>query len=198
MNPSSPPLRYTLVFDDGPHETQARPLLDLFAQEDVRVNFAHIGKKAVLHPDLVRATHEAGHEIVTHSYTHAHFNDLDAAGMYKELHDTQDLVRSITGQAPRWFWPPYGDRKEHVVAGVAAAGIALFPIEKFHFISTQDWDVARSGEDIHRAATSDVRDKSVLCFHEWRDQTLLQMPRILRDLKAQGAQFLTFSEITAL
>jgi peptidoglycan-N-acetylglucosamine deacetylase len=191
-------MHLSLIFDDGPHEIQARPLLEVLAKENVRVNFAHIGKNAVLHPALVRATHDAGHEIVNHSYTHPHFNKLDSKGMRKELHDTQDLIFSITGQTPRWFWPPYGDRESHVVEGVAAAGISLFPIDKFHFISTRDWDVARSGEDIHRAATSDVRDKSVLCFHEWRDQTLLQMPRILRDLKAQGAQFLTFSEITAL
>lgn len=196
-NGSVAPKRLALIFDDGPHEAHNPRFLHLFEEAGVRVTFAPIGKNAALHPGLIRAVHAAGHEIANHSQTHPHFNQLNAAAMRSELDASQQLIQSLTGTAPRWFWPPYGDREPHVITGVAAAGLTVYPIEQFNFVSIQDWDVTQSAESIRARATNHPPDRSVLCFHEWRAETLAQMPLILTDLKNQGCQFLTFSELAA-
>jgi peptidoglycan/xylan/chitin deacetylase (PgdA/CDA1 family) len=35
---------------------------------------------------------------------------------------------------------------------------------------------------------------TVILFHEWRRETLQQLPRILAELRREGCTFLTFSE----
>ena len=190
--------RVALIFDDGPHDVHGPRFLELFSRENIRVSFAHIGKNAVLYPDRVRAAHRAGHEIVNHSYTHPHFCELTPESMTKELEDTQRLVASITGTAPRMFWAPYGDKSDLITRTVQAAGLSVLPMEKLNFVSVSDWDVKNNAETIYQRATAGVADKSVICFHEWREETLAVMPRILANLKAQGCSFLTFSEMLAL
>lgn len=201
MNNPSPstetPTRIALIFDDGPHDVHGPRFLELFARENVRVSFAHIGKNAVLYPDRVREAHLAGHEIVNHSYTHPHFSELTPEAMTKELGDTQQLVASITGAAPRMFWAPYGDKSDLITRTVQAAGLSCLPMEKLNFVSVSDWDVKNDAETIYQRATAVVADKSVICFHEWRAETLAVMPRILTNLKARGCSFLTFSEMFA-
>src|SRR4051794_34167035 len=51
-----------LTFDDGPSPSTAR-LLDLLATYAVKATFFQIGANAQTHPDLARATADAGHEI---------------------------------------------------------------------------------------------------------------------------------------
>lgn len=202
MNTPSPspasPRRVALIFDDGPHDTNGPRFLELFAREKIRVSFAQIGKQAVQYPDRVREAHQAGHEIVNHSYTHPHFSQLTPEAMHKELGDTQQLITSLTGVAPRMFWAPYGDKSELITQTVKAAGLSCLPMEKLNFVSVSDWDVKNNAETIYQRATTAVADQSVICFHEWREETLAVMPRILTNLKARGCSFLTFSEMLAL
>lgn len=192
-SPPQSPRRVALIFDDGPHDLHGPRFLELFARENIRVSFAHIGKNAVLYPDRVREAHHAGHEIVNHSYTHPHFCELTPEAMTKELGDTQRLVASITGTAPRMFWAPYGDNSDLITRTVRAAGLSCLPMEKLNFVSVSDWDVKNDAETIYQRATTAVADKSVICFHEWRAETLAVMPRIIAELKARGCTFLTFS-----
>jgi len=195
---SATPRRVALIFDDGPHEIHGPRFLDLFAREQIRVSFAHVGKNAVLYPDRVRAAHRAGHEIVNHSYTHPHFSELTPDAMNRELGDTQQLIASLTGAAPRMFWAPYGDKSELITRTVNAAGLSCLPMEKLNFVSVSDWDVKNNAETIYERATAPIKDPSVICFHEWREETLAVMPRIIANLKGQGCSFLTFSGMLAV
>jgi peptidoglycan/xylan/chitin deacetylase (PgdA/CDA1 family) len=62
-------------------------------------------------------------------------------------------------------------------------------------VVSQDYDRSVGAEDIKRKATTGVKDGSVILFHEWRDETLQQLPAILAELRRQGCVFLTFSEL---
>jgi peptidoglycan/xylan/chitin deacetylase (PgdA/CDA1 family) len=52
-----------------------------------------------------------------------------------------------------------------------------------------------NAEDIRCRATTDVKDGSVILFHEWPDETLAQLPAILKELRRQSCVFETFSEL---
>jgi peptidoglycan/xylan/chitin deacetylase (PgdA/CDA1 family) len=192
------PKRAAVIIDDGPVPEQLAAFLELFAREQVTVSFAHVGQNVAAHPDLTRKAAEAGHEIVNHSYTHPHFKELDDAAIRKELRDTQAAVRSATGDEPRWFWVPFGDWDDRIAGAVAAAGMEHYPIQHVRFISSEDWNTATDAATILRRATTGVEDCTVLLFHEWRVETLAQMPAILAKLKEQGCTFLTFSELATV
>lgn len=185
------------VIDDGPDQTQSAQFHALFAREGVRVTFAHVGRNVNAHPELTRAAVENGHEVINHSYTHPHFKQLDDAVIRREVADTQAAVTKAAGRAPAWFWSPFNEWDERIAAAVRAEGLETFPVQRFTFLDTQDWNPATPSDRIRKLATSGLGDRTIILCHEWSANTLAAMPAIIADLKQQGAGFVTFSELLA-
>lgn len=191
--------RVAFVFDDGPVPAQTEKMLAVLAQANVRVTFSYIGKNVIDHPALARTAAKAGHDIANHSFTHPHLKTLSDDAVRQEIRDASAAIKQITGRAPIWFWAPFLESDDRITAQIVAAGLTHFPYQKFHFISTDDWNVAATdAAAIHQRATTDIRDKTVILCHEWRPETLAELPGIINELKAQGATFLTFSEMAKL
>ena len=190
------PLRVSLVFDDGPVPVQTEKILALLAREHVHVNFSYIGQKVDANPELAKHALAAGHELNNHSYTHPHLLKLDDAGAFAEISKCTEAIRRATGHPPAWFWAPFLEMDSRVDALVRRDGLVVYPYQKFHFISTNDWDEAHtSAVAIYESATTGIADKTVILFHEWRPETYDQLPAILAELRKQGCVFLTFTEL---
>ena len=196
---TSSSLRVAFVFDDGPVPAQTEKMLAVLAQANVHVTFSYIGKNVIDHPELARAAAKAGHDIANHSYTHPHLKTLSDDTVRQEIRDASAAIEQATGRAPIWFWAPFLESDDRITTQIRAAGLTHFPYQKFHFISTDDWNVAATdAATIHKRATTDISDKTVILCHEWRPETLAELPAIISELKAQGATFLTFSEMAKL
>lgn len=189
--------RVAFIIDDGPDRTQSAHYHALFAREGVRVSFAQVGRSVNAHPELTRAAAAGGHEIVNHSYTHPHFKELDDAAIRKEVADTQAAVAKAAGRAPAWFWSPFGDWDDRIAAAVRAEGLEHFPASRFTLLDTRDWDRATAPAQIRERATTGVKDRTIILCHEWSSNTLAEMPAIIAELKRQGVEFVTFSELAA-
>lgn len=185
--------RVALVFDDGPRPADAEPLLALLARENVRVTFSLVGDRVKENPATAKAVAAAGHEIANHSQTHAHPRDLDDAALNREVAGAQEQIRTAVGVAPRWYWPPFVETDDRLRAAVARAQLAVYTPR--HLVITMDYDRAVSAAEILRRATAEVRDGTVILFHEWRAETREQLPAILAELRRQHCVFLTFSEL---
>ena len=188
-------LRVAIVIDDGPVPAHVAQFLDLFSREKVHVTFSHEGRYVVAHPEICQAVAAAGHEINNHSYTHPHFKQLTDAAIQREVRDTQEAIRKATGHAPKWFWAPYLEKDDRLVAAVRAAGLEYYPLERFHFIDSRDWDPATDAIAVRQHATTNIKDATVILMHEWPETTFAEMPAIVADLKRQGAEFVTFSQL---
>jgi peptidoglycan/xylan/chitin deacetylase (PgdA/CDA1 family) len=184
-----------LVFDDGPFPEHTPELCELFAKEQVHVTFSFIATNVQAHPDTAKAVLAGGHEINNHSLEHRHPKDLDDATLEHEIVDAQKIITDATGFSPKWYWPPFLEADDRVRAAAAKAGIEVYSLKQV--VVSQDYDRSVGAEDIKRKATTNVRDGSVILFHEWRDETLEQLPAILAELRKQGCEFLTFSELAA-
>src|SRR5437764_12049583 len=69
---SSPPsMTVALTFDDGPDPTWTPKLLDLLREKNVPATFFVVGTQAVSHPALVRRELAEGHDVGSHTFTHA-------------------------------------------------------------------------------------------------------------------------------
>jgi peptidoglycan/xylan/chitin deacetylase (PgdA/CDA1 family) len=195
---STPPSkRVALVFDDGPVPEQAAPFIALFAREGVKATFSHEGRFVAARPDLARAVLEAGHEIANHSYTHPHFKDMTVDAIAKELRDTQAALREATGREPVWVWTPFLEWNDTIAAAVASAGLRHFPLSQVKLVSSDDWNTKTDAAGILKNATTGIEDRTIILCHEWRAETLAQLPAILAELRKQGCTFLTFSELAA-
>lgn len=191
---AEPAKRVALVVDDGPKPADAVPLLALLTREKVSVTFSLVGDRVIENPALAQAILGAGHEIANHSQTHAHPKDLDEAALNREVARAQQKITAATGRAPRWYWPPFLETDDRVRAAVARAGLAIYIPQ--HLVVSMDYDLTVPAAEIYRRATTDVRDGSVILFHEWRKETREQLPAILAELRRQGCVFLTFSQLS--
>ena len=189
--------RVALVFDDGPVPAHCAGFLEILAREQVHVTFSQEGRYVAARPDLAQAVAAAGHEIANHSYTHPHFKDLDAAAIAREITETQAAIREATGREPRWLWAPFLEWNESIAAAVAPTGVRHFPISQVRLVSSDDWNQATDAAGILQRATTGIEDRTVILCHEFRAETLAQLPAILDELKRQGCTFLTFSELAA-
>lgn len=189
--------RVALVFDDGPRPADAGPLLAVLAAEKVHVTFALVGDRVNENPATARAIVAAGHDIADHSQTHAHPKDLDDGALDREVTGGRDAIKAAIGAAPRWYWPPYLETDDRLRAAVTRAGLTLhFP--PHHLVVSKDYERTVPAAEIYRLATTDVRDGSVILFHEWRTETRELLPAILAELRRQGCTFHTFTELHGL
>jgi peptidoglycan/xylan/chitin deacetylase (PgdA/CDA1 family) len=195
---AAPRRRVAMVFDDGPVAALSAKYQALLAQEKVRVTFANVGRNVAANPELTRAASAGGHEIINHSFTHPHFKELTDAAITREVSDTSAAIKSATGKAPAWYWAPFGDWDDRIAAAVRNAGLEHYPIDRMHMVSTEDWNRETSAATILQRGTTDITDRNVILCHEWREDTLAQLPAILAELKRQGCEFITFSELAAL
>ena len=186
-----------MIFDDGPSPENNTKMLEVLARAKARVSFALVGQNVNKHPDLTRAIDVAGHEIVNHSFTHPHFKELDDAAIEKEIRQTQEAIKTACGKTPKWFWAPYGDWDSRIEAAVRKGGLEHFPRGGIRFVSSDDWNQEVSASEIRKRATTGLGSRSVIICHEWRKETLDELPAILAELKRQGFTFVSFSEITA-
>ena len=188
-------LRVAIVIDDGPVPEHSAQYLALFAREKIHVSFSLEGRFVDAHPEMCRAVAEGGHEINNHSYSHPHFKQLDDATVLREVRDTQESIRKAVGHAPKWLWAPFLERDDRLVTLVRSAGIEYFPLEKFHFVGSMDWESTSDGAAVLKNATTNITDGTVILVHEWPKTTFEEMPAIIAELKRQGVVFVTFSEL---
>ena len=186
-------IHIAIVFDDGPFPDHAPKLLELFAKEKVHVAFSLVASNVAAHPEVAKAIVGGGHEINNHSYSHQHAKDCDDATLEHEIVGAQKIISDTTGFTPKWYWPPFLETDDRIRAMAKKAGIEVYSLKQV--IVSQDYDRSVSAEEIKRKATANVKDGSVVLFHEWRDETYQQMPAILAEYRRQGYVFLTFSEL---
>lgn len=189
----SSPIRVALVFDDGPKSSDAVPLLAVLANEHIHVTFSLVVDRVAESPDLARKIAAAGHEIANHSQTHSHARDLSDPALEREISGAQRKLAEVIGHPPKWYWPPFLEIDDRVRAAVARAELKIY--EPHHLVVSKDYDLSTSADEIRRLATTDVRDGSVILFHEWRAETREQLPAILAELRRQNCSFFTFSEL---
>lgn len=187
--------RVALVFDDGPRPADAEPLLALLAKEKVAATFSLVGVRVKENPATAKAILAAGCEIANHSQTHAHPRDLDDQALDREIADAQQGIIAATGFAPKWYWPPFIEIDDRLRQAASRAGLIVY--EPKLIVASKDYDTSVGAAEIFRLATTGVQDGAVILFHEWRKETLAQLPAILAELRRQNCTFLTFSELHA-
>jgi peptidoglycan/xylan/chitin deacetylase (PgdA/CDA1 family) len=171
-----------LTFDDGPHEGHTRGILEVLARGDARATFFLLGSEAKRHPGLVRAIHEAGHQVANHGFQHVRSRDVGRAAFVREAVDAQALLEDTVGQAlPRLYRPPYGEISPPAFVALARRGFRL----AFWSLDSEDSFIHDPGRLVEKVAAAEVRDGEVLLFHEDYAHTLAGLPAIVAGLKAR-------------
>ncbi|WP_391347699.1 polysaccharide deacetylase family protein [Azospirillum sp. A23] len=177
-----------LTFDDGPHRTVTRQILDILNQEGVRATYFPVGRIAERQGDLIHDFVAAGHEIGNHSLTHSDLRKMDATGARYEIAETNRILRSF-GANPVLFRPPYGRYSDELltIARDERMGSVLWSVD------TRDWQVRNADKIVSQIKLGGLPG-NVFLMHSTYPSTAQALPRVIAELKAKGCEFVTLSE----
>ncbi|MEV1315786.1 bifunctional polysaccharide deacetylase/glycosyltransferase family 2 protein [Micromonospora arborensis] len=187
-----------LTFDDGPDPRWTPQVLDVLRRHGAHATFFVVGARVNEHPELVRRILAEGHEIGSHTFTHADLAEVSPWRRDLELSLTRKAVASATGREVTLFRPPFSSvptalTGPEYAALRAAAGNGHVAV--LADLDTRDWQ--RPGTDqIVRAATPKRGRGAVVLMHDGggdRTQTLAALDRLLPALGDQGYRFTTVS-----
>ncbi|WP_448189041.1 polysaccharide deacetylase family protein [Azospirillum sp. sgz301742] len=177
-----------LTFDDGPHRTVTRQILDILNQEKIRATYFPVGNAASKHGDVIRDFVAAGHEIGNHSFTHSDLRSMPSEAQRFEIAETNRILRSF-GANPVLFRPPYGRYTLELLANTRKEHMS--PV--LWNVDTRDWQV-RDPDKIVQHVKTDAGTGSVILLHSTYPSTATALPRVIATLRAKGCEFVTLSE----
>ena len=114
-----------ISFDAAWGNEDTQTLIDILEKYRVKTTFFVVGDWVEKYPESVKALADAGHEVMCHSDSHAHFNSLSADEIVADISSCCDKIEAVTGTRPTLFRPPFGEYDDHVVTTVRGMGLEV-------------------------------------------------------------------------
>ena len=131
-----------------------------------------------------------GHEIGNHSYIHPNFMNITEERMNDELKKTEDIIYQTIGYNTKLFRFPSGSYNEKALNYVMSKGYKCIQWD----VDSVDWK--KSGVEVeYNRVMKNVKEGSILLFHNNAKYTPENLDRIINKLTDEGYKFLTVSEL---
>ena len=180
----------SISFDAAWGNEDTQQLIDILGKYNIKATFFVVGAWVDKYPESVKALHDAGHEVMSHSNSHAHFNSLSTDEIIADLNACGDKIEAVTGVRPTLFLCPYGEYDDHVINAVRSLG--LEPIQ--WDVDSLDWKELPA-EEIAARVTGRARPGSIVLFHNAAIHTPEALPGIIEALLQEGYQFVPISQL---
>ena len=180
----------SLTFDAAWGNEDTQELIDILARYDVKATFFVVGMWVDKYPESVKALSDAGHEVMSHSNNHEHFNTLSAEQIVTNLTTCNDKIAAVTGIVPTLFRAPYGEYDDHVIKTVTSMGMYTIQWD----VDSLDWKDLSAGEITSRV-TGKVQPGSIILFHNAALHTPEALPSIIEYLIADRYSIVPVSEL---
>lgn len=185
--------RVALTFDDGPHPTHTAAVADALNHAGAKATFFLVGKHVKEHPALAERLRSDGHELASHSMTHAEVKDLPSSALEAEFGAMYSL-RHGDGS------PVFGNRLLRPPKGVVTPQLAWYCARKgirMIFWNTDPEDYAATSEagilDYFRKHPILAGD--IVLMHDCTPFQARALPAMLHDLQQRGLKPVTVSEL---
>ena len=179
-----------LSFDAAWGNEDTQTLIDILSRYDVHTTFFVVGDWVEKYPESVKALSEAGHEVMNHSSSHAHFSSLSTEQITADISACNDKIAAVTGAKPTLFRCPYGEYDDHVIQAVESMGMTAVQWD----VDSLDWK-GISAQEIQQRVLKNVRSGSIILFHNAAEHTPEALPGIIEALQADGYTIVPISQI---
>jgi len=176
-----------LTFDDGPHPFYTEQLLDGLKKRGVQVTFFVTGEHASLHPDIIKRMYEEGHVIGNHTYSHMQLRQDNRETFKKELQQTNQVLKELTGEDVVYVRPPYGTWDKEL-----EKELNMIPV--LWSVDPLDW-CTEDVQTVVRRVKEKVKDNSIILLHDYFDTSVTAALEIVDELLEEGYEFVTVEEM---
>lgn len=170
-----------ISFDAAWGNEDTQKLIDILAEYNVKTTFFVVGDWVDKYPESVKALADAGHEVMSHSDHHDHYNTLSREQIVADINASCQKIEAVTGSRPTLIRCPYGEYDDHVISAVRSLGME--PIQ--WDVDSLDWK-DYDANTIFRRVTEHVAPGSIVLFHNAALHTPEALPSILQYLQGQG------------
>ena len=179
-----------LTFDDGPNTVITPQVLDILEKEGIVASFFLIAQNITPESAAVaRRAYDMGCDIENHTLTHPFMDKMSAEEISKEVQACTDKIIEITGEAPKFFRPPF-----------IAVSQAMYDSIDMTFIcgmGCEDWVPDVTAEQRAERVLANAADGQIVLLHDmqWNQATVDALKTIIPELKKRGYDFVTVSQL---
>ena len=159
-----------------------QPMLDVLKEKNCTTTFFVGGVWASKNAEMLNTIVEYGHELGNHGYYHKDQNKISAEENYKEISQTHQIVKSLTGVEMSLFAPPSGAYNDTTLSVATSLGYKTI----MWTLDTIDWRDKDRNLIISRA-TKNVKGGDLILMHPTA-KTLEALPEIIDTIYAKGLE----------
>ena len=187
--------KIALTFDDGPHPTQTKRILDILDRYGVRATFFMIGVNVENYPDAAREVLSRGHEIGNHTYSHSHLQNMTAERLSQELFQCEEVLDRVLSYHPCLFRPPEGILSNAVNACAEQGDYSLV----LWSVDTKDWETKEVSSILGKALEK-IKPGDIVLMHDYvaKSKTPEALEILLPRLLALGYEPVTVGELLGI
>ena len=183
-------MRIALTFDDGPNTTITPQVLDILEEHGIVGTFFLIADSITPESAVIsRRAYEMGCDIENHSRTHGFMNRMTAEQIREEVRYCTNKIIEITGEAPKFFRPPYIAMNQTMYDNIDLTFICGAGCE--------DWVPAVSAQERAKRVLAHAEDGQIILLHDMPGNinTVEALKTIIPKLKKCGFEFVTVSRL---
>ena len=181
--------KVAITFDDGPSTVYTKILLDGLKERGVKATFFLTGQEIQYSKEVVKRMAKEGHIIGNHTYTHADLKKTNYKKAIKEIEDTNNAIKEITGKKPKYIRPPYGDWDERIFKETDMS-IVLWSVDP------EDWK-DQNASIVARRVIKNTTDGDVILLHDIFKTSVNAAFIIIDKLQSQGYEFVTIDKLNS-
>lgn len=182
--------RIAISFDAAWGADSTSKIMDILDKYHIKTTFFLVGFWVDKYPDKVKEIHSRGHEIGNHSTTHPHMSQLSKEQIDLELNETGNKIRAITQKQPDLFRPPFGDYNNVLIETAEQNGYYTIQWD----VDSLDWKQIGSIQIVDRVVRN-VKNGSIVLFHNNSEYVLEYLPPILDKLTVEGYEIVPIGEL---
>lgn len=181
--------RVALTFDDGPHQTVTKQILNLLDKYDAKATFFVVGTQVKKNKEVLKEVKNRGHEIGNHTLNHKKLTKLTVKQIEYEINSTNNLIKEAIGEEATVMRPPYGATNKKINQMIKVP-VVLWTVD------TLDWKY-KDAKKLLPMVKKNIHNNGIILMHDIHQSTADGLESVLAYLKEEGYEFVTVSELLA-
>ncbi|MGM0715512.1 polysaccharide deacetylase family sporulation protein PdaB [Brevibacillus parabrevis] len=187
--------KIALTFDISWGETRALPILDVLKEKNVNKATLFLSSPwSQRHPEIVKRIKEDGLEIGSHGHKHDNYSKYTDEEIRTQITKADSILTEMTGKKPTLLRMPNGDFDKRVLEIANRLGYTVVQWDT----DSKDW-IEPKKDVIVQNVLSKAHPGDIVLLHasDSAKETHLALPIIIDQLRKQGYEFVTVSELIA-
>lgn len=179
-----------ITIDDGPDPRYGPAIATYLHDNRVAATFFMVGIRVNQYPQVAELISADGFEIGNHTYDHQRLPALKPHEIASELRLCAKHIKEVTGQTTTLMRPPGVQYNDKVLSVAKALGYVTVSWT----CGAQDYD-KHSASYVAQRVIDRTENGSIILLHQDQPSTVKALPIIIDNLRAQGYQFVTISQM---